>query len=58
MRRFVVTLRGQRTPEAHPAARVDVASLKRLATFMHEKLDWLDKPVNVDEMVDLGYLPK
>ena len=23
-----------------------------------EKLDWLDKPVNVDEMVDLGYLPK
>ena len=41
-----------------PAARVDVPSLKKLATFMHEKLDWLDKPVNVDEMVDLGYLPK
>ena len=23
---------------------------------MHEKLGWLEKPVNVDEMVDLGYL--
>jgi len=42
----------------HPAGRVDVASLKKLAVFMHEKLGWLDKPVNVDEMVDLGYLPK
>jgi hypothetical protein len=25
---------------------------------MHEKLGWLEKPVNVDEMVDLGYLPR
>jgi ABC-type nitrate/sulfonate/bicarbonate transport system substrate-binding protein len=41
-----------------PNARVDVASLKKLATFMHEKLKWLEKPVNVDEMVDLGYLPR
>jgi hypothetical protein len=35
-----------------------VASLKKLAAFMHEKLNWLEKPVNVDEMVDLGFLPK
>jgi ABC-type nitrate/sulfonate/bicarbonate transport system substrate-binding protein len=41
-----------------PGGRVDVASLRKLAVFMHEKLGWLDKPVNVDEMVDLGYLPK
>ena len=41
-----------------PGGRVDVASLKKLATFMHDKLDWLEKPVNVDEMVDLGYLPR
>jgi len=25
---------------------------------MHERLGWLDKPVSVDEMVDLGYLPR
>jgi ABC-type nitrate/sulfonate/bicarbonate transport system substrate-binding protein len=41
-----------------PAGRVDVASLKKLAVFMHEKLSWLEKPVNVDEMVDQGYLPR
>jgi ABC-type nitrate/sulfonate/bicarbonate transport system substrate-binding protein len=41
-----------------PAGRVDVASLKKLATLMHEKLGWLEKPVNVEQMVDLGYLPK
>jgi ABC-type nitrate/sulfonate/bicarbonate transport system substrate-binding protein len=41
-----------------PAGRVDVASLKKLAVFMHEKLGWLEKPVNVDEMVDLEYLPR
>ena len=41
-----------------PEARVNVDSLKKLATFMHEKLRWLEKPVNVDEMVDQGYLPK
>lgn len=41
-----------------PVARVDVASLKKLAAFMHEKLNWLEKPVNVDAIVDLSYLPK
>jgi ABC-type nitrate/sulfonate/bicarbonate transport system substrate-binding protein len=41
-----------------PDARVNVESLKKLATFMHDKLQWLEKPVNVDEMVDQGYLPK
>jgi ABC-type nitrate/sulfonate/bicarbonate transport system substrate-binding protein len=41
-----------------PGGRVDVASLRKLAVFMHDKLGWLEKPVNVDEMVDLGYLPK
>jgi ABC-type nitrate/sulfonate/bicarbonate transport system substrate-binding protein len=38
--------------------RVNVDSLKKLATFMHEKLQWLEKPVNVDSMVDQGYLPR
>jgi ABC-type nitrate/sulfonate/bicarbonate transport system substrate-binding protein len=41
-----------------PNARVDVDSLKKLSTFMHEKLQWLDKPVNVDSMVDQSYLPR
>jgi len=41
-----------------PGGRVDVASLKKLASFMHDKLGWLEKPVKVDEMVDLGYLPR
>ena len=41
-----------------PNARVDVASLNRLATLMLEKLQWLEKPVNVGEMVDLSYLPR
>lgn len=41
-----------------PSGRVDLPSLKRLATFMHEKLGWLDKPVDVDNMVDLTYLPR
>ena len=41
-----------------PDARVDVASLEKLSTFMREKLQWLDKPVNVKEMVDLSYLPR
>jgi len=41
-----------------PTGRVDVASLKKLAVFMHEKLAWLEKPVNVDEMVDQGHLPR
>ena len=41
-----------------PNARVDVGSLEKLATFMHEKLQWLDKPVNVRELVDQSYLPR
>ena len=41
-----------------PGARVNVESLKKLATFMHDKLQWLEKPVNVDDMVDLSYLPR
>jgi ABC-type nitrate/sulfonate/bicarbonate transport system substrate-binding protein len=41
-----------------PNARVDVESLKKLSTFMLDKLQWLDKPVNVDSMVDLSYLPR
>jgi ABC-type nitrate/sulfonate/bicarbonate transport system substrate-binding protein len=39
-------------------ARLDVASLKKLSTFMLEKLQWLEKPVNVDEMVDQSFLPR
>jgi len=42
----------------NPDARVDVESLKKLAVFMREKLNWLEKPVKVEEMVDLTYLPK
>ena len=41
-----------------PDARVDVESLKKLSTFMLDKLQWLEKPVNVDSMVDLSYLPR
>ena len=41
-----------------PNARVDVESLKKLSVFMLEKLQWLEKPVNVDSMVDQGYLPR
>ncbi|MGQ0812381.1 MAG: hypothetical protein ACT4OO_14310, partial [Nitrospiraceae bacterium] len=41
-----------------PNARVDVESLKKLSQFMLEKLQWLEKPVNVDSMVDLSYLPR
>jgi len=41
-----------------PAGRVDVASLEKLATFMLEKLQWLEKPVNVREMVDQSFLPR
>jgi ABC-type nitrate/sulfonate/bicarbonate transport system substrate-binding protein len=41
-----------------PNARVNVDSLKKLSTFMLDKLQWLDKPVNVDEMVDQSFLPK
>jgi ABC-type nitrate/sulfonate/bicarbonate transport system substrate-binding protein len=41
-----------------PDARVNVDSLKKLAVFMREKLNWLEKPVNVDALVDQGYLPR
>lgn len=41
-----------------PNARVDVASLKKLADFMLGKLQWLEKPVKVEEMVDQSYLPR
>ena len=41
-----------------PNGRVDVESLRKLAVFMYEKLHWLEKPVKVDDMVDLGYLPR
>lgn len=41
-----------------PGARVNVESLKKLSSFMLGKLHWLEKPVNVEEMVDLGYLPR
>jgi ABC-type nitrate/sulfonate/bicarbonate transport system substrate-binding protein len=41
-----------------PDARVDVESLKKLSAFMRDKLQWLEKPVNVDSMVDLSYLPR
>src|SRR3989440_2252318 len=41
-----------------PDARVNVESLKKLSTYMLDKLQWLEKPVNVDEMVDQSYLPR
>jgi len=41
-----------------PNARVDVPSLKKQMTFMLEKLNWLEKSVNVDEMVDQSFLPR
>jgi hypothetical protein len=41
-----------------PNARVDIDSLKKLSAFMLDKLQWLDKPVNVDSMVDQSYLPR
>jgi ABC-type nitrate/sulfonate/bicarbonate transport system substrate-binding protein len=41
-----------------PNARVDVESLKKLAVYMRDKLQWLEKPVNVDAMVDQSFLPK
>jgi ABC-type nitrate/sulfonate/bicarbonate transport system substrate-binding protein len=41
-----------------PNARVDVESLKKLSAFMLDKLLWLEKPVNVESMVDMSYLPR
>ena len=51
---YLKTSDWKRTPDG----RVNVDSLKKLATFMHEKLQWLEKPVNVDSMVDQSYLPR
>ena len=41
-----------------PDARVNVESLKKLSALMLDKLQWLDKPVNVDAMVDQSFLPR
>lgn len=41
-----------------PDARVNVDSLKKLTAFMKDKLGWLDKPLDVDQMVDQSYLPR
>ena len=41
-----------------PGGRVDVESLRKLSVFMLDKLQWLEKPVNVDSMVDQSYLPR
>jgi len=41
-----------------PDGRVDVESLRKLSAFMLDKLQWLEKPVNVDSMVDQGFLPR
>jgi ABC-type nitrate/sulfonate/bicarbonate transport system substrate-binding protein len=41
-----------------PGGRVNIESLEKLSTFMLEKLNWLEKPVNVREMVDLNHLPR
>jgi ABC-type nitrate/sulfonate/bicarbonate transport system substrate-binding protein len=41
-----------------PDGRVDVESLRKLSVFMLDKLQWLEKPVNVDSMVDQGFLPR
>jgi ABC-type nitrate/sulfonate/bicarbonate transport system substrate-binding protein len=41
-----------------PDARVDVASLKKLEAFMRESLHWLEKPVDVEALVDLSFLPR
>lgn len=41
-----------------PDAKVNVESLKKLTAFMKDKLGWLDKPVDVEQMVDQSYLPR
>jgi ABC-type nitrate/sulfonate/bicarbonate transport system substrate-binding protein len=41
-----------------PDARVNIDSLQKLSGFMLDKLQWLEKPVNVDSMVDQSYLPR
>jgi ABC-type nitrate/sulfonate/bicarbonate transport system substrate-binding protein len=51
---YLKTSDWKRTPDG----RVNVDSLKKLSTFMLDKLQWLEKPVNVDGMVDQSYLPR
>ena len=41
-----------------PNGRVNVESLKKLSSFMLEKLHWLEKPVSAEKLVDQSYLPK
>src|SRR5260221_12106616 len=41
-----------------PHGRVNVDSLKKLSTFMLDELQWLEKPANVDSMVDQSFLPR
>jgi len=41
-----------------PKGRVNVPSLKKLSSFMLDKLHWLDKPVDAAKLVDQSYLPK
>jgi ABC-type nitrate/sulfonate/bicarbonate transport system substrate-binding protein len=41
-----------------PDGRVDIESLRKLSAFMLDKLQWLEKPVNVDSMVDQSFLPR
>jgi ABC-type nitrate/sulfonate/bicarbonate transport system substrate-binding protein len=41
-----------------PGGRVDVESLRKLSSFMLDKLQWLEKPVSVESMVDQSYLPR
>jgi len=41
-----------------PNARVDVGSLDKLSKFMLEKLQWLDKPVKAEKLVDQSFLPR
>jgi ABC-type nitrate/sulfonate/bicarbonate transport system substrate-binding protein len=35
-----------------PEGRIDLASLKRLAVFMHDRLKWLERPVDPEEIMD------
>lgn len=51
---YLKTSDWKRTPDG----RVNVDSLKKLSTFMLDKLQWLEKPVDVDSMVDQSYLPR
>jgi ABC-type nitrate/sulfonate/bicarbonate transport system substrate-binding protein len=41
-----------------PDGRVNVESLRKLSSFMLDKLNWLEKPVDVAQMVDQSYLPR